>query len=84
MKPIERACEVVGGQTSLAKAIGVPVQFVNQIVKGGRRMPAEHCPKIERLTNGEVTCEQLRADVEWSVLRSRPGPPKPQSTETEG
>jgi DNA-binding transcriptional regulator YdaS (Cro superfamily) len=34
-----------------------------------QRVPAEWCPIIERETGGLVTCEQLRPDVEWSVLR---------------
>lgn len=37
-----------------------------------RRFPAEHCPTIERATREKgqvVTCEQLRPDVAWEVLR---------------
>ncbi|WP_084199166.1 transcriptional regulator [Noviherbaspirillum autotrophicum] len=33
------------------------------------RVPADYCPSIERITDREVTCEQLRPDVEWAVLR---------------
>ena len=33
------------------------------------RVPAEHCPAIERATGGKVRCEDLRPDVDWSVLR---------------
>ena len=34
-----------------------------------KRFPAEVCPSIEAVTG--VKCEQLRPDVEWSVLRKR-------------
>ncbi|MCV5533321.1 toxin YdaS, partial [Escherichia coli] len=31
--------------------------------------PAERCPAIERATRGEVLCEELRPDIDWSYLR---------------
>jgi DNA-binding transcriptional regulator YdaS (Cro superfamily) len=34
-----------------------------------KRFPAEFCPSIEAITG--ITCEQLRPDVEWSVLRGK-------------
>jgi DNA-binding transcriptional regulator YdaS (Cro superfamily) len=40
-----------------------------------RRFPAEHCPAIERATRDAgqpVLCEELRPDVNWSVLRESP------------
>lgn len=33
--------------------------------------PAEFCPECERLTKGEVTCEELRPDVAWNVVRKK-------------
>lgn len=33
------------------------------------RVPAEYCPDIEALTG--VRCEDLRSDVNWSVLRKK-------------
>jgi len=45
------------------------VAFVNQWATGRRPVPAEFCPKIERATSGAVRCEDLRPDIEWSVLR---------------
>jgi len=33
------------------------------------KVPADYCPTIERVTGGAVRCEDLRPDVEWSVLR---------------
>jgi DNA-binding transcriptional regulator YdaS (Cro superfamily) len=33
------------------------------------RVPAEHCPSIERETG--IRCERLRPDVAWDVLRAQ-------------
>ncbi len=44
--------------------------LLSQWANGVRRTPAERCPAIERATGGLVRCEDLRPDVEWSVLRA--------------
>lgn len=36
--------------------------------------PAEFCPECERLTKGSVTCEELRPDVAWKVVRKKCAP----------
>jgi DNA-binding transcriptional regulator YdaS (Cro superfamily) len=58
-----------GSTRDLALRLGVAPQLVTQWSTGSRQVPAERCPVIERLTGGQVTCEELRPDVEWSVLR---------------
>lgn len=68
MNPLKHAEAVMGNQAALAKALKVPQQTVNNWARRGR-VPAEHCPDIERVTQGAVTCEDLRPDVEWAVLR---------------
>jgi len=70
--PLDRAFEVLGSQVALANALGVTKAAVGQWRDPGRRVPAEHCPVIERLTDGAVRCEDLRPDVQWGVLRSAP------------
>lgn len=78
---LERAARVLGGQAAVATACGFSDRrnvwpwFNDE----RRRVPAEHCPSIERATRevaaakGDptliVTCEELRPDVQWSVLR---------------
>lgn len=49
------------------------VSFWRQGEREGRpvRFPAEFCPDCERLTDGAVTCEELRPDVRWDVLRKQ-------------
>ncbi|MEG0922803.1 MAG: helix-turn-helix domain-containing protein [Comamonas sp.] len=69
MTSILKAVELVGGVTAFAKALGVRPPTISQWLRGQRPVPAERCPAIERLTQRAVTCEQLRPDVEWSVLR---------------
>jgi DNA-binding transcriptional regulator YdaS (Cro superfamily) len=83
---LRRAAERLGGQAALASALG----FANRTAvwpwfNTARRVPAEYCPTIERLTRERakcpeevVTCEELRPDVQWSVLREQAAPqPEP-------
>lgn len=69
---IQSACAAAGSASALASVLGKSPQFISQLVKGGRRVPAELCPAIERATG--VRCEELRPDVEWSVLREHSTP----------
>jgi DNA-binding transcriptional regulator YdaS (Cro superfamily) len=72
MNEIILASNVVGGQATLAKLLGVTPPTVNQWVTGKRKIPVNRCPTIERVTGGEVRCEDLRHDVEWWVVRGTP------------
>jgi DNA-binding transcriptional regulator YdaS (Cro superfamily) len=67
MDAIQRAIESVGGLKALADVCGVTPQAVFKWRKG---VPAERCPAIERATNGQVRCEDLRPDVDWAYLRA--------------
>lgn len=67
--PLSRAISAAGSMNKLAKAVGVSKAAVFQWRLEGRRVPAQHCPAIERLTSGEVRCEELRPDVDWTYLR---------------
>ena len=69
MDALIQAIEIAGGQSALARAIGGSAQTVNNWIRRAS-VPAEHCHAIERATNGAVRCEDLRPDVEWSVLRT--------------
>lgn len=70
--PIDEAARIVGSQVALANELGVTKAAVNQWKQEGRKVPAEHCPTIERLTNGAVCCEHLNSDVDWNYVRSHP------------
>jgi DNA-binding transcriptional regulator YdaS (Cro superfamily) len=69
--PIERACDAVGGQVELAKAMNVTPQAINQWVTHNR-IPANRVIEIERLTG--VSRHALRPDVfgEEGVKPRRP------------
>ena len=66
---IQRACEIAGGQSAMARLLGVKPPSVNEWIKGGRPVPAARCPAIEKATQGAVRCEDLRPDVDWAYLR---------------
>jgi transcriptional repressor of cell division inhibition gene dicB len=75
MLPIQRAFKILGnekgrgGISRLAKHFGITPWAVSRWQDLG--VPADRCPDIEFLTNGLVTCEELRPDVNWSVIRGR-------------
>lgn len=48
---------------------GISKGAVSQWKLPGRQIPADYCPTIERITNGEVRCEDLRPDMDWAYLR---------------
>lgn len=65
---ILKAIKIAGAKSIADACNDISVQAVHKwAIKG---VPAERCPTIERLTGGEVTCEQLRPDVDWACLRS--------------
>lgn len=59
-----------GSLARLAEQIGIKPPIVSFWASRQRQVPAERCPEIERITNGQVTCEELRPDVNWAVLRN--------------
>ncbi len=63
---IDRAITAAGSVTKLSSLTGHSHQVIQQWRAVGR-VPAEHCPKFERLTG--IRCEALNPAVEWKVLR---------------
>lgn len=70
LEALDRAIERMGGIGKFAAHFGITYQAVQAWRKEGRKhaTPAEYCPTIERLSG--VPCEELRPDVDWSVLRA--------------
>ncbi|WP_338047346.1 transcriptional regulator [Paraburkholderia susongensis] len=69
--PLDRAIRAAGMTVkSLATELGVTRAAVQQWKSEGRCVPAEHCPKIERLCHGAVRCEELNDRVDWKFLRN--------------
>jgi len=73
MRALDAAVAASGGVALLAAQIPVAASAPS-MWKARGRVPAEHCPAIERATGGKVRCEDLRPDVPWSVLRSQAAP----------
>lgn len=67
---LDRAIAEAKGVSALASSIGVVQTAVSNWRSRGK-VPAEHCPAIERATNGKVRCEELRPDIPWAVLREQ-------------
>ena len=84
MNPIKDAITLVGNVTEFARALGVTPQAVCFWRDGNRKIPADKCPLIERVTGGVVTCEALRPDVDWSYIRGTPGVKQPSATTSHG
>lgn len=59
---IERATEIVGGQSALARILGCTPQAISKMCATGR-VPAERVLAIEWATHGKVTRHQLRPDL---------------------
>ena len=55
---------------ALARKLGIPAVLISQWQTGVRRVPLEHCPAIERASNGLIRCEELRPDFDWAYLRA--------------
>jgi DNA-binding transcriptional regulator YdaS (Cro superfamily) len=73
MLALEEAATAAGGYGALASKIGVATSAPS-MWKARGRIPAEHCPAIERATG--VKCERLNPGVEWKVLRATAGKSK--------
>lgn len=52
-----------GSMSKLAAALGITKGAVSQWKLKGRGIPAKHCQRIQALTNGRVTCEQLNPEI---------------------
>lgn len=79
---LQRAITIVGSATALADLLGITKGAVSQWKDEGRKVPADYCPSIERITDGAVRCEELRPDVDWAYLRSTTAKPNPTTTPT--
>lgn len=56
-----RAIDLAGGPTKVAKALGVAPPNVCNWRKRG--IPADHCQDMEDLVKGAVTCHQMQPRV---------------------
>lgn len=61
-----------GNATKLADSLGIQLSYLSQLASGYRTVTPFRALLIEQFTNGAVRCEDLRPDVNWSVLRKQP------------
>ncbi|MBO4119869.1 transcriptional regulator [Cupriavidus gilardii] len=66
---LEKAIACFGSLSAMARALGLSGYQVIQEWRRQGRVPAEHCPVVERLTAGAVTCEELNEKVDWAFVR---------------
>jgi len=57
-----------GRAAAIARHLKVTPPVVSDWCSGKKSVAAEQCPLIEELTG--ITCEELRPDVRWDVLRN--------------
>lgn len=62
MSAIKKAIRKAGGVSKLAKSLKVKPQVVNNW-RYRESVPPDQCLAIERATDGQVTCHDLRPDV---------------------
>ena len=65
---IEQAISEFDSLSDMARQLEVSYQLIQDWEKRGT-VPAKYCPKIEKLLNGKVRCEQLNEEVDWEYLR---------------
>jgi len=64
----------VGSQSNLAALLSdltgrkLRQGHVSHWLKTG--LPAIYCPSVEKLTGGDIRCEELAPEVDWAVLRA--------------
>ena len=60
---IQKAIDIAGGQTALAKLVGVQQPHVWNWLNRDARLPLERALAIERATMGKVSVAKLRPDL---------------------
>lgn len=72
---LARATSILGSATKLANRLGVSKATVSLWGRTPKGVPIDQCAPIDRITNGEVTCEQLRPDYDFSRVSPMPKQP---------
>jgi len=65
--------KTLGGPASIGRQLGIRGQAVSLWIRAGR-IPVDRVPQLERIAKqlgAPVRAEQMRPDVEWSVIRGQ-------------
>ncbi|RKS87300.1 YdaS antitoxin of YdaST toxin-antitoxin system [Orbus hercynius] len=71
MSILQEAIKRTGSQRAFAKICGVSQPAVSNWLKGKSKIGEDKAMLVEIALDGEITCEELRPDVNWSVLRNK-------------
>lgn len=66
---IQKAIDLVGGATALAKKINVSYHTVLTWKNGRSSVSTTNCQKIEKATDGKVTAKDILPDYPWDELK---------------
>lgn len=67
MTALQRAIDIVGSGSELARRLGLTPWAVNKW--NPEQVPADRCLAIEQATEGRVKAEELRPDINWQYIR---------------
>ncbi|WP_430233289.1 transcriptional regulator [Nitrosomonas communis] len=59
----------VEDQKQFALKCGTTIGYMRKAISKGQLFNAKVCIEIEKNSNGAVTCEEMRSDIDWSFLR---------------
>lgn len=66
--PLQQAVEICGGQSALARLIGVTQPYIyNWLTRSKGVPPPEYCAPIEKACKGAVTRQALRPN-DWATI----------------
>lgn len=74
MDGIDKTIKHFGSMSALARALKLSGYQVVQQWIANSRVPAEHCVRIEELTQGRIRCEELNNRINWAVVRASATP----------
>ena len=72
---LERAIKIVGGQSALARTLGVKQGHVWHWLNKSGKCPAEHVLSVENATAGQISRHDLRPDLYPAPDAGTPAPP---------
>lgn len=76
MNAINRACDLVGGASKLAVLVGVAPPTVTQWCNGKRPVPPRKAVRIETVTAGRITRQEIYPD-DWHEIWPELATPQP-------
>lgn len=50
---------------------GISISYIRKAKSAEQRLSAEYCIAIEKATNREITCEEIRPDIDWNYIRRK-------------